>query len=192
MSLLNGLNVLPWSSQYNPSWKRPSRTPVGLIWYWGPTAHISFALRGWYSTIEWRCPPGNFLHTEPQSAAATRLERFKRFELSTFMSETFEQRHVIQAQHLTDVDVICQHWEFLCGILEEKVPLSKGQWSEELEALLLSSSVAKQCLRRQRQQFWFRGRWCRDECLVCKQEEKEKEGKIPVPFLEICEQPCGS
>lgn len=45
--------------------------------------------------------------------------------LSTFMSETFEQRYVIQAQHLTDINVICQNREFLCGVLEEKVFFSK-------------------------------------------------------------------
>lgn len=69
------------------------------------------------------------------------------------MSETFEQRHVIQTQHLTDINVICQNREFLCGVLEEKVFFSKQRWCEELEALLLPSSLAKQCLDSERYQF---------------------------------------
>ena len=41
--------------------------------------------------------------------------------ISTFMSEAFEERHIIQPQHLTDVLVVCQNRQLVCRVLEEQV-----------------------------------------------------------------------
>lgn len=45
--------------------------------------------------------------------------------VSTFMPEAFQQGHIIQAQHLTDVHIIWQNTEFLRCICEQEVLLSK-------------------------------------------------------------------
>lgn len=78
--------------------------------------------------------------------------------VSTFMPKAFEQCHIIQPQHLTHIDVIWKNSKFICRILEEKVIVSKDRWGEELEALLLSSLSAKQCLNNIRQ--WFKNSFC--------------------------------
>lgn len=45
--------------------------------------------------------------------------------ISTFMPETFEERDIIQPQHLTDIHVVLQDGEFLSHVSEEKVVFSK-------------------------------------------------------------------
>lgn len=41
------------------------------------------------------------------------------------MTKSFEQRHIIQPQHLTDIYVVLQDNEFLSHISEEKIVFSK-------------------------------------------------------------------
>lgn len=63
------------------------------------------------------------------------------------MPETFEERDIIQPQHLTDIHVVLQDGEFLSHVSEEKVVFSKRWGAEDLEALPLSSLPTKQCLK---------------------------------------------
>lgn len=121
----------------------------------------------------------------------------------TFVSEAFEQRHVVQAQHLTDVHPLGQKGQLLRRIPEEKISFSKRRRSEELEALLLSSSPAKQGLDGEIRRLQFGGQEGKAECLVCRQEvfvttllkgkiRGEWGKKTPVLLVEVCEQPCES
>lgn len=66
--------------------------------------------------------------------------------VSTFMPEAFQQGHIIQPHHLTDVHVDWQNIQSVCRVSEQKVLLSKESWLKELEALHLLSSFAKQHL----------------------------------------------
>lgn len=62
------------------------------------------------------------------------------------MPKSFEQRHIIQPQHLTDIYVVLQDNEFLSHISQEKIVFSKRRGAEELEALPFSSLPTKQRL----------------------------------------------
>lgn len=66
--------------------------------------------------------------------------------VSTFMPEAFQQGHIIQAQQLTDIHIICENTQFIRRISEQEVLLSKKRWIEELEALHLLSPFAKEHL----------------------------------------------
>lgn len=66
--------------------------------------------------------------------------------VSTFMSKAFEECHIIQPQNLTYIHAVWQNGEFMCGIFEEKVIFSKRRGVKEVEALPLSSLLAKQHL----------------------------------------------
>lgn len=45
--------------------------------------------------------------------------------VSTFMPEAFQQGHIIQAQHLTDIHIIWENTQFVRRISEQEVLLSK-------------------------------------------------------------------
>lgn len=62
------------------------------------------------------------------------------------MPEAFQQGHIIQPHHLTDVHVIRQNIQSICRVSEQKVFLSKKSWLKELKALHLLSFFAKQRL----------------------------------------------
>lgn len=67
------------------------------------------------------------------------------------MPEAFEQCHIIQPQHLSDIHVLGQNRQFMCHIFEEKVALPKNRWVEKLKALQLSSLSAELRLNNNRQ-----------------------------------------
>lgn len=70
---------------------------------------------------------------------------------TTFMSKAFEESHIIQPQHLTDVHVIRKNSQFICHIFEEKVVFSKRRGVEEMEAPSLSPLLTKQHLNNNKQ-----------------------------------------
>ena len=118
--------------------------------------------------------------------------------VSTFMSKTFEQRHIIQPQQLADVYVVWQNGQFIRRIFEEKVVFSKRRGVEELETLPLFSSFTKQHLNNNKEShtnliFRHYGHVNLKQSDVCRQMWEIIEQmniKLPAPSIGICEQSC--
>lgn len=160
---------------------------MGLTLYWEPTAHISSALHGWYNTIAPHCPPESFLHTyykfsDTLSSTSVLIINHTSEEMTTFMSKTFEESHIIQPQHLADVHAIRKNGQFIRHIFEEKIVFPKTWWVEDLEALPLTSSLAKLLLKHHKE-FWI---WMSNKAW------KDNTTTLPAWSLETCEQTCES
>lgn len=87
--------------------------------------------------------------------------------VSTFMPEAFQQGHIIQPHHLTDVHVNWQNIQSVCRVSEQKVFLSKKSWLKELEALHLLSSFAKQHLNNNGKYLGEKNKDNRDQTTIC-------------------------